>query len=439
VVAITPNRVYVRLAANRGRWGSTAKESEVVVFEVPEIISISMRTVEVLSSGWRKAKQWLVIEPAEAPPEEVSDRLRSLSCGASRCDPDKEVLVADEGGRFTIEWRLYRPALRVFMDQAARKCPSLVVAPEQRRKLDLKGAWREPWPCQRQILAEAKRLGFGAACALDLMRFRHISFSQATAYMVDLSATPLGKEIPPASGPAVHDHDVSAAIRSSRWQDQTLRSGGEEPHWRETSSAHRDLCLRGMISLAMGLVLAVDFTFWGFELKDRILVEAAGSLWLAVLWLPATRRPVGLRQMVSLIIFAASAVIVWKRLGAVIVADFWFVVVLVTGIGELLFARAPGTTYWRPLKVTASGLCGAIEHGSTYASATLVQEFSTGWESELSSVMTDRSGRFALPQAAPGPVHYLAISHPGTETQYLVVTLAEDAKPLLVRLRPWSG
>jgi len=143
--------------------------------------------------------------------------------------------------------------------------------------------------------------------------------------------------------------------------------------------------------------------------------------------------------MVSLIVFAAFAVVVWKHPGGVIVADSWFVLVLVTGIGELLLSRASGTTRRRPLQVTARGLCGTIEHGSTYASATLVQEFSAGWESELSSVMTDRSGHFELPQVAPGSVHYLAISHPGTETQYLEVTLAQGAMPLLVSLRPWSG
>ncbi len=296
---------------------------------------------------------------------------------------------------------------------------------------------REPEAYQRQVLAEAKRVGFGAAAALELVRFRHMPFSQAMAYMAELGATTLGKE--PPNTPATQGRELPAATRSSGRESQASRPSGDELHRGAKGGAHRDLCPRWMISLAIGVVLAVDFALFGQNFKQGTLVGTAGLLWLAVLWLPATRRPVGIRQMASLIVFAVFAVVVWNRPGAVIVADIWFALVLVTGIGELLVSRAPGTTRWRSLQITASGLCGAIENGSTYASATLVQEFSAGWESELSSVTTDRSGRFELPKVAPGPVHYLAISHPGTETQYLEVTLAHDAKPLLVRLRPWSG
>jgi hypothetical protein len=180
----------------------------------------------------------------------------------------------------------------------------------------------------------------------------------------------------------------------------------------------------------MGAVLAV--ALWRHDLEGRILLEAAGLLWLAVLWLPATRRPVDVRHVISLIVFAALVVVMRRGLGAVV----WSVLVLVSGIGALLRSHAPGTTRRRPLQVMASGLSGTIERGGTYATATLVQEFSAGWQSEISFAMADGSGRFELPQVAPGPVHYLVITHPGTVTQYLEVTLAQNAKPLLVRLRP---
>jgi len=400
-----------------------------MVFEVPEIVSISASNVRLLFPWARTTKRWLVIEPANALREEVSNRLRSAGCGGMLCGPETEALVADEDGRLAIEWRLYRPALRRFMNEVKREWPSLTVTQERRREVDLIAIWNEPEPYRRQVLAEAKRYGLGAACVFLVMSKRHVSFSQAAAYMAALGGRPAGEE-PFASVPAAQPGEVWAATPSSGREPQVSRPSG---------CAQRDLCPKWAISLVMGVVLAADFALLGHDLKSRILVQAAGLLWLAVLWLPATKRPVGVRQIASLIVFAALAVIVREHPGAAIIADFWSLLVLVTGFGELLLSRPPGTTRWRPLHVTARGLCGAIEHGNTYVSPTVVQEFSAGWEIELSSVTTDRSGHFDLQQVAPAPVHYLAVSHPGMETQYLEVTLTQDAMPLLVRLRPRSG
>jgi hypothetical protein len=89
----------------------------------------------------------------------------------------------------------------------------------------------------------------------------------------------------------------------------------------------------------------------------------------------------------------------------------------------------------RPTKVQAPSLAGTIEYGSTNVSATLVQEFTANWQSELSWVMTDHAGRFELPQVSPGPTHCLVFSRPGAERLNLEVTIAPEAPPLVVRLR----
>ncbi len=127
-----------------------------------------------------------MIEPTEALLGEVSERLKSLLPVTSPCDPAGETLVTDEGGRLMIEWRLYRPPLRAFVNEVASRCPTLVVAQERLLTLDLTGIWREPEAHRRQVLAEAKRLGFGAVCVFLLIRKRNMSFSRATAYMAEV-------------------------------------------------------------------------------------------------------------------------------------------------------------------------------------------------------------------------------------------------------------
>lgn len=110
---------------------------------------------------------------------------------------------------------------------------------------------------------------------------------------------------------------------------------------------------------------------------------------------------------------------------------------ILVGLGGIVGARRR----WRrrPAIVRAPSLSGTIEYGSTNVSATLVQEFTAGWKSELSRVMTDHAGRFELPQVSPGPFHRLMFSRPGTETLRLAVTIAPEAPPLSVRLHPRSG
>lgn len=109
-------------------------------------------------------------------------------------EPDKAVLVAYEEGRLTIEWKWWRPALRVFLQQVIQECPSVVIVPEERSELDLNGIWRgisrnlrkDLGAQERQMLVQAKRLGFGCNCAGLLSRYKNISFRKAGAYLAEI-------------------------------------------------------------------------------------------------------------------------------------------------------------------------------------------------------------------------------------------------------------
>jgi hypothetical protein len=162
------------------------------VFEASEIASMSVRTVEVFLDGTKpKIVEWLVIEPSQMVAEDFSSRIRPL---LRSFDPNKVVLVADEEGRLNIEWRVWRPALPVFLQQIVRECPTIVIAPENRSELDLNGIWRaismnlnkDLSVQERQKLAQAKRLGFGSDCAWLLGRYKHTTPQRAGAYLAEI-------------------------------------------------------------------------------------------------------------------------------------------------------------------------------------------------------------------------------------------------------------
>ncbi len=187
----------------------------------------------------------------------------------------------------------------------------------------------------------------------------------------------------------------------------------------------RDVRVRLWLSLAMGIVLALNLALWGLAPVGRIFVAAAGLLWLPALW--TAPRPLSPKRLSALLIFLALGGIVC------LLATAWG-----PAIFALLVVIVAIRSWWRgrPAIVEASSLTGTIEYGSTNVSATLVQEFTAGWKSELSRVMTDRTGRFELPPLSQGPFHRLMFSRPGTETLRLVVTIAPEAPPLSVRLHP---
>ena len=175
------------------------------------------------------------------------------------------------------------------------------------------------------------------------------------------------------------------------------------------NAAQLDVRARLGLSLAMGIVLTLNLALWGLAPVGRILVAAAGLLWLAALWAPARLLgPKGLlARLLPLYVSLVLGVV------AFLLATTWgrviFAILVLIGIATFRRMRRG-----RPAKVQAPSLTGTVEYGSTNISGTLVQEFTAGWRSELSWVMTDHAGRFELPQVSPGP----------------------KAPPLLVRLRP---
>jgi len=187
VIVGCTDRLYLRLFAwRRGNHGDD-QDQDVLAFEAPEIASMSIRTLDVFLYGPKpKIVEWLVIEPAQAVAEDISRHIRPL---LTATDPDKAVLVAHDEGRLTIEWKWWRPALRIFLQQVVRECPSVVIAPEERSELDLNGIWTgslEPNARQHQMLVQATRLGFGCECADLLSRHKYMSFQKTGAYLAEV-------------------------------------------------------------------------------------------------------------------------------------------------------------------------------------------------------------------------------------------------------------
>jgi len=182
------DRLYVRLFAWRSRGHGDVYGPDVLVLEAREIASMSIRTVEVFLYGPKpQIVEWLVIEPAQTVADAVSGHVRPL---LTLMEPDKAVLAVHEEGRLTIEWKWWRPALRVFLQQLVQECPSVVIAPEERSELDLNGIWRgislNLEQQKRQLLVRAIRLGFGCECKRLLSRYKYISFQKAAAYLAEI-------------------------------------------------------------------------------------------------------------------------------------------------------------------------------------------------------------------------------------------------------------
>jgi hypothetical protein len=167
------------------------------VLEAAEIDSMSIRTLKVFLYGPEpNVVESLVIEPAQAVADDISRHIRPL---LTPLDPDRAVLVADDEGRLTIEWKWWRPALRVFLQKVVQECPSVVRAPEERSELDLNGIWHgrreKPDAEQRCMLAKAARLGFGCECARLLSLYRSgafRSFREAGAYLAEIGREAAG-------------------------------------------------------------------------------------------------------------------------------------------------------------------------------------------------------------------------------------------------------
>jgi len=197
VIASCAERVYVRLCVTRGRAQHGIYEPDVIVLEASEIASMSIRTLEVFLYGPKpRIVEWLVIEPAQAVAEDVSDHIRPLLCDIRPIDSNKAVYVANEEGRLTIGWKWCHPALRMFLQQVVRECPSVVITHEERSELDLNGIWQgismNLDAQQRQKLVQASRLGFGAKCTWLLSRYKYISFRESKTYLAEIEREEAG-------------------------------------------------------------------------------------------------------------------------------------------------------------------------------------------------------------------------------------------------------
>jgi hypothetical protein len=198
VIAGCAERVYVRLFAWRRGDPCDVNEPNILVLEASEIASMSVRTLEVFLDGPKpRIVEWLVIEPSQAVAEDTYSHIRPL---LRLLDPDKAVYVANEEGRFTIGWKWWRPALRVFLEEIVRECPSIVIAHEEHSELDLNGVWRgisrnlrkDLSAQDRQKLVQVRRLGFGCECAGLIGRYKHISFQRAAAYLSEVEREEAG-------------------------------------------------------------------------------------------------------------------------------------------------------------------------------------------------------------------------------------------------------
>lgn len=196
VIAGGADRMYARLFVRRG-WGKgDLNEPDVLMLEASEIASMSIKTVEVYLYGPKpKIVEWLVIEPSQAVVERFSNQIRGL---LNPDYPGKQVLVANEEGRLTMNWEWCRPDLRAFLQQVARECPSVLIAPEEHSELDLNGIWNRvvssPDARERRMLFEAKRLGFGRECVGLLIRHQYILHPKAAEYLAQIERDEIGTE-----------------------------------------------------------------------------------------------------------------------------------------------------------------------------------------------------------------------------------------------------
>jgi hypothetical protein len=201
VIKAGPERVYIRLFVGFGKAWRELDAPDVIVLETSEIASISIKTVEVFLYGSKpKIVEWLMIEPAHAVAESVSDQIPLFLWDTRMHDLSERAYWANEEQRLAVGWEWCRPALRIFLQRIVQECPSIVVGPEECSKLDLNGIWheyREELDAQqRRMLVQAKRFGFGCNCAGLLSQHKHMSFRKAGAYLAEIEREEAGTGYP---------------------------------------------------------------------------------------------------------------------------------------------------------------------------------------------------------------------------------------------------
>jgi hypothetical protein len=193
VVKAGAGRVLIRLYIGFGKAWRKSDLPDVVVLEASEIASVSIRTVEVLLYGPKpKVVEWLVIEPSQVAAENISEEAPSFLLDTRRADwtapyLNERVYWADGERCLNVGWKLYRPAVRDFLREMARDCPSIAIGREGHSELDLNGIWNgyreQPDAQQRRMLVQAKRLGFGPDCVRLLNLYRGMPFRECAPYL----------------------------------------------------------------------------------------------------------------------------------------------------------------------------------------------------------------------------------------------------------------
>lgn len=168
VALVCQEKFYFRLFAPRSRKAG-ASEPDVIVLDVREILSVGIQTRTIFVYGPKpRVIEWLVVEPEAGTRSLVVAQCNHLFPPIGTCDPYREWFAAPVEGILRIPWQSYRPALQAFVDQIELHFPKLtkgeVILPE----LDLISAVNAREPERRRLLAEAKRLGYGADCVRAL-------------------------------------------------------------------------------------------------------------------------------------------------------------------------------------------------------------------------------------------------------------------------------
>jgi hypothetical protein len=199
VIKTRGERIYIRLFVGFGKAWKRIDAPDVIVLEASEIVSMSIRSVEVLLYGPKlRIVEWLMIEPTQAVAESVSDQIPSFLANIKTLDLGERVYWAKEERRLVVGWKWCHPAVRLFLQQVAQACPSVVIDREERSELDLNGIWNgsreKPNAQQRQMLIWATCLGFGCKCVELLSLHRGMTRQEAAEYLAEIEREECGTE-----------------------------------------------------------------------------------------------------------------------------------------------------------------------------------------------------------------------------------------------------
>ncbi len=167
-----------------------------IALDVGEVLSVGIQTRTIFVHGPKpKIVEWLVVEPQPRAQIFVTAQFNHLSPPIGTCDPYREWFAGSVDGILRIPWQSYRPALRAFANQIELHFPKLTESEVTLPELDLISAVNAREPERRRLLAEAKRLGYGADCIRALWMnsvgsslYTRRSLKESAEYMSNIEA-----------------------------------------------------------------------------------------------------------------------------------------------------------------------------------------------------------------------------------------------------------